>query len=209
MNAGFSNFDTLKKHLLGGSTAKSDKRFDAALLAIGLGMAAAVEKYCNRKFDRVVGDQFVCTADRDHAYVPRYPIETFTSIELKADINVGWEMQTGLVLNINEQSGLIYWGAGISFQWAQMRITYTGGFWWETAEPDDASYPSSPPAGSAALPDDVKLAWLLQCESVWAARDKLGAGLSDKPDAQSQVNTIDLSPIVKQMLSKHIRYVML
>jgi hypothetical protein len=157
-----------------------------------------------------VNDQYVCTADRDHAYVPRYPMAAFTSIELKADITVGWEMQTGLVLNNNEASGLVYWGAGISFQWAQMRITYTGGYWWDTTENNTGVMP----AGATPLPDNLKLAWLLQCELTWRVRDKLGLSIAGEEKSQrgskpQELLDLDISPSVKSMLESFRRYSML
>ena len=106
MNAGLGNLDSLKKHLLA-SSLKSDKRFDLVIGDIGRGVAAQFEKYCNRKFARMVNDTVICTADRDHVYVPRYPLESFSQIELKADITTGWELQDGLVLNTNTASGLV------------------------------------------------------------------------------------------------------
>ena len=213
MDLGLGNLDTLKRHVLA-PALRPTTTYDLQLKALGLGIAASFEKYCNRKFARVVNDQFVCSADRDHTYVPRYPLETFTSIELKADINVGWEMQPGLVLNVNEASGLVYWGAGISFQWAQMRITYTGGFFYETLEPDDAAYPSAPPAGAAVLPADLQFAWLLQCKHVWQTIDPRGTKIVAEEKLaravpQQVFGDMDLIPEVISILVSYRRMVML
>lgn len=209
MNVGFSNLITLKTQLLASGLVPSTD-FDAPITALGLGVAAAFEAYCNRKFAYTVNDQFICTADRDHAYVARYPIETFTSIELKADITAGWEMQTGLVLNTNSESGLIYWGAGISFQWAQMRITYTGGYWWDTTEDNTGQMPN----GATPLPANLKLAWLLQCELTWRVRDKLGLSIVGEEKSQrgshpQELLDLDISPSVKSMLESFRRYSMI
>ena len=209
MNAGFSNLITLKKQLLAAGVVPSTD-FDAPITALGLGVAAAFEAYCNRQFARVENDTFICTADRDHAYVPRAPMETFTSIELKADLATGWEMQTGLVLNVNNASGLVYWGAGISFQWAQMRITYTGGYWWDTTEDNTGILP----AGATPLPDNLKLAWLLQCEMIWRVRDQLGLSLANdgKQEAArppADLAALTISPAVKSMLESFRSYSMI
>jgi hypothetical protein len=213
MNCGLGNLDTLKQHLLA-PALRATRTYDVQLAALGLGIAASFEKYCNRKFARVENDKHVCTADRDHTYVPRYPMEVFTSIELKADINIGWEMQTGLVLNVNEASGLVYWGAGISFQWAQMRVTYTGGFFFETLEPDDANYPSAAPTGAAALPDDLRLAWILQCKHVWQTIDPRGQKIVAEEKLaravpQQVFGDMDLIPEVISILVSYRRMVML
>ncbi len=204
MNCGLGNLDSLKKHLLAKSMS-SDVSFDTLIKDIGLGVAADFEEYCTRKFLRVEGATYVCTADRDHCYLDRYPFEMLTKTELKSDINVGWELQDGLVLNTNPLTGLIYWGAGISFAWAQMRFTFTGGFWFETAEPDDAAYPSVMPDGATALPNDLRLAWLLQCRQVWDLADKLGSGLIDAPKVQSALMELELVPQVKNILNSHRR----
>lgn len=208
MNCGLGNLDSLKKHLLAG-TMSTNTDFDGIIADLGRGVAASFEKYCNRKFFRQANDQYVVSADRDHAYVPRYPMEQFTSIELKADITVGWELQTGLVLNVNNESGLVYWGAGISFQWAQMRITYTGGFWWETLEPDDDAYPSQMPAGATPLPDDLRLAWLLQCRHVWSKLDKTGTDLLKTGDDKAVLSDTKFFPGVESTLQQYRRYAML
>lgn len=212
MNAGFSNLDTLKKHLLAGSTAKSDTRFDTAIAAIGLGAASQSENFCNRKFGRVEDDTYISSADRAEFSLPRYPIESLSLVELKTTEQDGWatldQSPWDTLQSIENSAGLVRFpsDSDVGPYYAQVRFTYTGGYWWETAEPDDANYPSDQPAGSTALPDDLKLAWLLQCETVWAARDKLGMSLVDKPEMQSSIGKLDISPIVKQMLGQYIRY---
>ncbi len=213
MNTGLGNLDTLKQHLLS-PALRAQTTYDVQLTALGLGIAASFEKFCNRKFARVVADQFICTADRDHCYVPRYPLEVFTSIEMNADINVGWEMQTGLVLTTNPVSGLVYWGAGISFAWAQMRVTYTGGYFFETLEPGDPNYPSAVPAGATVLPDDLELAWLLQCKHVWQTIDPRGTKLVAEEKLgravpQQVFGDMDLIPEVINILLSYRRMVML
>ncbi|MCX6896325.1 MAG: hypothetical protein NTZ16_12670 [Verrucomicrobia bacterium] len=204
MNSGFSNLTELKAHLLP-SAMRSGIAFDTAIAAIGLGVVTAFEQYCNRKFQRTVAATMVCTADRDHCYLDRYPVEALTKTELKADINVGWEQQDGLVLNMNEASGLVYWGAGISFAWAQLRFTFTGGFFWNTLEPADQGYPAALPNGAAALPADLKLAWLMQCEAIWANRDKLGASVADEPEKHSKISKVEFTPLVIETLNNYRR----
>ena len=203
MNCGLGNLASLKKHLLA-DTAKNDLSFDPIIADIGRGVAAQFEQYCNRKFARVENDTVICTADRDHFYVPRYPLETFTQIELKTDLQAGWELQA-LVLNTNPTSGLVYWGAGIAYAWAQLRITYTGGFFFEQLEPDDETYPSQLPAGAAALPEDLRFAWLLQCRHVWAAIDKLGVDLVDAKKPASANGADPLAPTVADTLFTYTR----
>ena len=88
----------------------------------------------------------------------------------------------------------------------QVKAIWDGGYWFEPLEPDDDAYPSTAPVGAVLLPDDLKAAFLLQCEEVWAQRDKLGSGIIDKPGAQSGLSKLELAPLVKMVLQTHIRY---
>jgi hypothetical protein len=209
MNAGFSNLDTLRKQLLPGTLA-NERRFDQVFTALGLGTAAAFENFCNRKFNRVADDTEILPADKCQFLLSRYPVETLTAIDLKTTEADGFVAQTvnTFVRTVDLKSGIVNCpeGADAGPWYAQVRFTYTGGFWWETLEPDDASYPSPQPAGSTALKEDLRLAWLMQCEAIWAQRDKLGIGLTDAPATQSKVAALDLSPLVKQMLAQFVRY---
>lgn len=210
MNCGFSNFDTLKKNLLAGSSAKNDTRFDAPIKMIGLGMAAAIENFCGgRKFFRSANVQEIYPADRCAWIVTRYPIESIASVEIKTSETDGFVLQTSSpIVTVDNAAGIINFAnyADAGAPTSQVRFTFTGGYWWETAEPDDESYPSAQPEGSNALPEDLRLAWLLQCEVVWSKRDKLGMGLVADPDDKSKISTLELSPLVKQMLGQFVRY---
>jgi hypothetical protein len=135
--------------------------------------------------------------------VPRYPLESVSKLELKEDESVGWEEQVNAVESVGEASGLVYWGYDMAAASAQIRLTYTGGFWWETAEPEDAAYPTAMPTGATALPEALRTAWLLQCESVWRAHDRLGQATVDAPEAPP---ALALSDLVREMLRPFIRY---
>jgi len=208
MNAGFSNLDTLKKTLLPGS-AKSDTRFDLVIAALGRGVAAQFGSMCNRQFMRVVGDTAIFSADRCEFIVPRYPLESVSLAELKITETDGWVTQTdpNFIRALNLIAGIINCGpedAGPYY--AQVRFTYTGGFFWETLEPDDAAYPSQLPSGAAPLPDDLFNAWLLQCRHVWSQMDKLGTDLL-KGGADKNIRTPDdLAAGVKITLTEFIRF---
>ena len=210
MNAGFSNFDTLKKHLLAGSTAKGTPRFDSAIRLIGIGLAAAIESYTNRAFTRAVNARETFPADRCQWVLSRYPLESVNLVEIKTNETDGFVVQTpSPIVTIDNEAGTINFSGGTDAgrPTSMVRFTFTGGYWWETLEPDDAGFPSAQPEGSAGLPDDLLLAWLMQCEVIWSKRDKLGSGLVDEPDAQSKISTLELSPLVKSILNrKFIRY---
>lgn len=209
MNAGFSNFDTLKKHLLGGSTAKNETRFDTKMKLIGLGMAGAIESFCNRKFSRCVGAQEILPADRVQFLLSRFPIETVSAVEIKQNETDGFILQqTSPIVTIDQEAGIVSFASGSDAGrfTSQVRFTFTGGFWWEKSEPDDVDYPTNLPTGANLLPPDLQLAWLLQCEIVWSKLDKLGLSLTDDPDEQSKISDLKLDGMVKQMIGQHVRY---
>lgn len=208
MNAGFSNLDALKKHLLAPALVAVDK-YDAVLQTLGLGVAAAFENYCSRKFARATGTEII-GADRLDFLLSRYPVESVSKIELKLIEAQGW---VDLVINdvittIDQPSGIVHFAGSrdVGPHYAQVRFTYTGGYFWNTTEPNEAGYPAALPDGAAALPEALRLAWLLQCENIWTKKDKRGTGIVAKPDEQFDSSEIKLSPMVKDMINQFVRY---
>jgi hypothetical protein len=205
MNAGLGSLAMLKAQLLA-DALRAGTRYDAQLLTIGRGVAAAMEGFCDRKLARVEDDTFVCTADRIQVYLERYPIESIASVHLKTDTVSGWVAQTSLVMNTNDDSGLVYWGSAIAPDYCQLKFTYTGGFWFdETEEGTDIM-----PAGATALPDDLQLAWVLQCRATWAAIDKLGKDIVNTGSSATKtvdpLVSIELLPQVVDILNGYCRY---
>ncbi len=205
MNVGLSNLATLKAWLLpSGLLTGTD--YDAQVAAIGKGIAAQMEKSCSRLFQRTVGDTFECSGDRAHVSLPRYPVEAVTTVELRTDMTAGFVAQTGAILSDSLKAGLIFFGCNIATPLDRLRITYTGGYFFETLEPADMGYPTATPSGSYALPNDLLLAWKLQCEHVWGQRDKLGLAVGDKPTATPPLAQIQLLPAVEATLSNYRRH---
>ena len=166
-----------------------------------------MEQFCNLEFERLVDDQVVFGADRSSFILPRYPVEAITAVELKLTDEDGWEAQElTYIRSTSPLSGLVYLpeSPDAGKYWSQVRFTYTGGYWFETLEPDEEGYPSALPAGARALPHDLRLVWLTQCREVWNKLDKLGTGLVDKPDAQTALAELDFSPMVKRMLGNYM-----
>jgi hypothetical protein len=205
MDLGLGNLTELKAHLLASGIAATAK-FDNVIAAIGKGVAAQFERYCNRKFARVVGDKETISADRTIYILPRSPIETITQIETRDDTVAGWVVQqiNTIILNQDESKGLIEFGYVAGIQLSKLRITYTGGYWYDTSEDGSGLQPN----GSTLLPHDLKLAWFLQCQEVWNRRDKLGTSIADKPTNQVQLDGLDLIPQVKTILTGLKRYQM-
>jgi hypothetical protein len=211
MNAGFGNLRTLKETLLAPGLV-AGVQFDARLLQIGLGVAAAFDQFCGRKFARAEGATDIFPADRMHFLLPRFPIESVTGAELKLSEADGWEEQelSTWVRTIDLANGIVFLpdeDAGPYY--AQVRFTYTGGYWWDTKEPTEVGYPTATPAGATELPQDLKLAWLLQCKRTWDLQDKLGTGItkagSDATFAAESMGSLKLIDEVQRMLMKYTR----
>jgi hypothetical protein len=210
MNVGLGNLDTLKQHLLPSQTLLNETRFDTVIQHVGLGVAAGFERACNRKFARMTDATCTCSADRPHFHLDRTPVEDISKVELKEDEATGWVEQLSLVLTRDDRSGFVYWGGSLSTAHARIRFTFDGGYWFETLEPHEATYPSAMPATATALPDDLKYAWLLQCRQVWSTLDKLGSDIlitgSSSQFVTGTLSSLDLVPAVKQILNGYIRY---
>lgn len=208
MNLGLGNLTELKAQLLA-EALRSGTRYDARLIAVGKGAAAAIEQFCNRKFGRVVGDTYTGPADRTHCILPRYPVESISQVEFKSDETTGFVVQTdNAYVALKSESGIVHFGASLGPHWSQIRITYTGGFWFDETEENNDTLPS----GATALPQDVKLAWYLHCQTIWQTLDKLGTDITKTGTAQTTGATLsglDMSPAVKAMLGQFIRYAMI
>ena len=212
MNAGLSNLAILKRHLLPDSQ-QTDTTFDATITQLGLGVAALMEKHCNRQFTRATAATFEFTGDRYSISLPIYPIESVTTIETRTGISDSYASQTitDILVNRDYAAGLLYFGARLGTAQTMVRVTWAGGYFWEQLEPTDGAYPTSTPSGSTALPKDLQTAWLLQCEALWTARDKLGTSMVDKTAVQfvsTSLFGLELTPFVKAMLNGFIRYQM-
>lgn len=220
MNAGFSNLDYLRQQLLS-KALPADVSFDAVITAIGLGVFGLIEKFCNRKFMWQIGWQQVFGADSSSFMLERFPIITpITLVEYKQDEPTGWVTEPQInpndnllstnplvIRSVDAQSGIIYFpdDSDCGDYWSQMRFTYTGGYWWEQAEPEDPVYPTPVPAGAPLLPDSVRLAWILQCRQVWRGIDKLGMDILKEGGDASVRFPEDWAPGVENILRDWVR----
>ena len=208
MNAGFSNLAALKAQLLAPSLRLGTSH-DAALLAIGRGVAGQFGGYCNRVFPRAEGVKEILAADAIQFCLERYPVEAVTTVELKLTETEGWVAQTNFIRNIDNRAGIVFAvaNADVGPYYAQVRFTYTGGYWWDTS--DEGETPQSLPTGATPVPDELVLAWHLQCRAAWAAVDKLGVNVTTNDAAAAQtLSTLALLPEVKEILGDFVRYQM-
>jgi hypothetical protein len=82
--------------------------------------------------------------------------------------------------------------------------------WEATSSAADATPEAGQPEGSTARPQDLYLAWLLQCEHVWARRDALGVNLAaDKSGTSPELtglSRLELIPEAMETLRLYVRY---
>lgn len=201
MNLGLGNLATVKSFL---NVASALTDYDTVIATIAKGVAGQVEQFCNRKFARVENTTEDFPADYGCLIVSRYPIESLTSVALQNNPADAFTV-------INEtfrfiaQAGLVELGQPRGSASARIRLTFTGGYFFETKDSGDSGYPTSAPSGSNALPDDLKLAWLIQIEHLWSQRDNLGLTLTNKPGARSKVDAVKLCDEAKELLQPLVR----
>ncbi len=209
MDLGLGNLIELKRRLLP-ATMLTQTTYDAAVAQVGRGVAGLFDKHCNRQFARATGAIDYFSADRTTYIASRYPIESVVGISQREGSADAWPTEdTSLIFNADYSAGLLQFGAPLGSHLSQCRLTYTGGYWYDTSETDPPS--RTPAAGATLLPDDVKEAWYLQCEAEWQVRDKLGlnlikTGLGKDEQPTPGLQSLVLIPVVKIILDGHIRF---
>lgn len=209
MNVGLSNLATLKGFVLPEAMA-SHATYDGRLAEIGKGVAGAFERVLDRRLTRQAGDVFTISADRSFVVVPRYPVEIVTRIEQRDDLRAGW-IDLGAVADVlvglDEASGSLDFGMVMGPYTSGLRITFTGGYHFEALEPSDDDFPTAQPAGSAPLPEDIKEAWLLQCQKIFERTRSLSTAGIKEPDAAAPIlPSVKLDEGIVAMLMPHRRF---
>jgi hypothetical protein len=200
MNVGLSNLSTLKEMLLPQSM-RAQTQWDTILQRIGLGVLGLMEAYCDRKFQRIINAQMYCQGGKSELWLNRLPIESISSIELRAFGPSDWQAQENIIAQQNDQTGLVLLTQVLGGENDLIRVTYTGGYWVDDTEDSSGTLPS----GATAAPHDLVWAWATQCEHVWSRRDKLGAGLVQQPGKASALGDAELLPIVTEALQPYRR----
>jgi len=210
MHCGLSNLDDLKRELLP-SGLRSGRTFDAAIIAVGQGMAGIFDGRTNRLLAREADATATWSADRDHVYVPRYPIESVSRVEVSEDGST-WETVSGEPVLWDATTGLVRFGGTVGGYDERVRVTWTGGYWFGALEPDEEGYPEMIPTGATALPPELRSAFFLACRAVWQALDKTGADVlrtgSSSQFVSGSLSGLELPPLVEQTLLRYRRYVL-
>lgn len=211
VNAGLGNLAELKQFLLARSmSGLTDTANDATLTAIGLGVAGMFAAHCNRDWSYGAANVDEFTANRSFAVARRYPVnmDVVPTMELCTQITNGakvWTPVTDPFLNIAEDRGMFYLGGYQGNYLSRIRITSAGGYWWLGLDAETAL-----PTGAAAVPNELKLAWLLQCQALWLVRDDLGIAVAGSSGGSALLGLslpgYDLVPEVRSLLKDFIRY---
>jgi hypothetical protein len=110
-------------------------------------------------------------ADSMMNQLPRFPIEGTPVLALRSAGSDTWEVQSGAIDNVGANSGLLYLVAPIGTSRDRLRITWTGGYWFN---PQDAPAEDDElPEGATEVPAGLQLNWLLQCQHILAGRELL------------------------------------
>lgn len=203
MNVGFSSLTALKAQLLA-PELRTRTTWDAQLTALGLGVAAAIEDNLGRKLTRLLGDTHTVPGDLAVISLPRYPLETVSAVAYRNRATEDWQDATGQLYTWSSAAGLAYLDGPLTDHLGQVRVIYSGGYWWDTSE----TTPDTQPVGSAALPAALFSAWLTQCRDQWRAMDPLGTSLAMSRESATQtpvLGQLALSPAVLAALAPYRR----
>lgn len=180
---------------------RSATTYDAALTVIGGLVQGAMEGYCAQRFERVVGAMEVFSARREMLVLGRPPIEVVSAIDYRATAADTWAA-LGASYQVLEEAGVVELEGVV--RGGQVRVTYTGGYWWDASVEQEGTLPE----GARALPADLKGAYLVQCQAVWEKRDNVGGwSLSRQKEgvAVPSIGTVELVPVVKGILGQYRR----
>ena len=203
---GLGNLEVVRNFVLPESMQGADSDFDVVLTQIAQHVAAHFEAYTNRKFKRIEADAHYCPADRIQLWLPRAPVESVASVALQINVTDGYVTQTDVIYNQHLPIGWLYFGRELGGSYDVLRIIYTGGYWYQEDETLEETSDLMP-AGATMIPADLRAAWLMQIQHLFALRDKLGIGITKaEPGAVSKLQDYDLLPSVEKILSAYHLY---
>lgn len=201
MTAGLSNLATLKAHLLTPALAASSD-YDARIAAVGAAMLGLIEQHTGRRIARKVGDTLALPGGRTVFVLPRLPIEQITALEAREELAEPWTDCLSALDYYDPESGVVRLTQPPGTRRGQLRVTWTGGYWFEQLEPANTGYPTTMPEGATALPAELQAAWLLQCGHAWRVIDQLGTAIAEEPAKAADLPQIDLLPAVAKSLAR-------
>ena len=199
MNAGFGSIALLKSLVLP-VTLRAETTWDEALARLGRGVVAQFEAHCSRTFQRAASTTMFCDAARRVISVPRLPLESVSEIALRLALESSYTAQADLIASTDLKAGIITLSQIPGTTQDHLRITYTGGWWWDTTEDSTGTLPT----GAATVPDDMNMAWMLQVQHL-AQQHNLFTTQAVETKKGTFPET-DLIPAVKRTLAGYVRY---
>jgi hypothetical protein len=195
----------LKRRLINAGEV-ADTTYDETITAIGRGMAALFDTYCNRTLKRGVSITEDFRGNTDLLLLARYPVESVASIGLQEVGESTFTTQTDIVDTVGLNSGVLQLVSQLGTKNSRIRVTYSGGYWYDNTDDGTGSLPS----GATLLPYDLQDAWFLACQHVWTSLDIKGvAHTSAKVPGYEFINTrlslLDLPPLIKTVLNQYRR----
>ena len=196
LNAGLSTLDYLKSRILP-EASREETTWDEALSKMGMAIARRMEGHCARLFDRAEDAEDEFSAWTLAVTLRRYPVETISSISLRAFTGAAEEVD--LSYNLASSSGLIEFQSVPGCRDERLLITYTGGYWL-----DDGG---TMPAGATPLPDDLLEIWISEIQATAEARGTFEAiGLRAQKDATKAPKINGLSEDAVDALKPYRRF---
>jgi len=192
----------LKSHLLP-PALRSRTDFDTQLTLLGCGVLAGMEGFLNRKLVRLEDAVEKVNARCTVVSLSRFPIEAVPVIQLTTAGPTGTTSTITDYARVNLDAGLVHFFIPPGAQHDTLTLTYTGGFWIDTSAEQDGELP----AGATALEPDILTAWLLQMKAVTQAMNLFNtAAAGSKDNAPTDAASLDLSPLVKDLLNDYRRF---
>lgn len=202
MNCGLSNLDTLRK-AVAAFTGQALTVDDSFLQTLGHAALGMFERHCNRRFVFTAGAVETCSADRCHWTVQRYPILSVTSVEF-----IPWGGDASAMdtepQSERTESGIVFFSGTLGGWQDEIRLTYSGGYHVEFAEPEDNAYPTTVVEGATVLPGDLQAAFFMQVGAMYralsATSKEQAAAPADAPEMPAHVTAV-LDGYIRRNLS--------
>ena len=106
MNLTFANLASLKAWLLP-ETWQSETQKDDIIEALGIGVAGAIETFCNRQFGREDSYQTLHPANEAVLHLARYPLEEKPTVEVRRGSGTTFESVSDTVVQWRADIGQV------------------------------------------------------------------------------------------------------
>ena len=129
LSAGFGTLEQLKARVFPAvmESYDNDGEWDADLRQIGLGVAEAFNRHCNRVFQRGVGVAYDDEGGVRSFVLDRYPVESVTALQLTTGAGTTDELDR--VYLVKPESGIVELEGYLGTYRDRITCTYSGGYW--------------------------------------------------------------------------------